>query len=331
MSAFVFTQKNYLKFSLLVLFCTFPSFSYACPLKGNLIDRNCDQQLRINATGDSIVSGRGDEINDNRGGYVKRLSSRFRSAQVQNIGVSGITSMDLLQGYITNLSKEKVGKTKKKIEACDYLIIDVGRNDYFSKVEPGITVRNIARIVKYLRNYLRKTSQAEPVIGVATLLPTTRAYQKPFVDEVNRLLLKFNSKALPVHLRFDRVSPDLISEDGLHPTSAGFSVMTEIVTRFIKEEGQTLAVSGRVDKDLDGVYDVFEKRKFQTDPTNEDTDNDGLADGLELFTYKTDPLLPDSDADGIFDSQEAAEGSTPGLLATPSPSPSETPIPTPIL
>ena len=226
-----------------------------------------------------------------------------------------------------------MGTTKRKLANSDYLLIDVGRNDYFLQQEPGITVRNIVRLVRYLRNYLRKTAEADPVVAVATLLPTNRAYQKPFIDEVNRLLLKFRGPSLPVYLRFDGISNNLLGADGLHPTSAGYEAMTSVAAGFLDSTAQELAKRKREDRDNDGIYDRFETVRFHTSIKRADTDGDGLLDGAELFQYKTNPLSADTDGDGLSDQLEITQGTDPGTYPLPTPSlePVPTPTPTPSL
>ena len=50
------------------------------------------------------------------------------------------------------------------------------------------------------------------------------------------------------------------------------------------------------DKDSDGIYDRFEKKKFKTSPGSTDTDGDGFIDGEEVFNLLSDPLDPLSPA-----------------------------------
>ncbi|MDD4308849.1 MAG: OmpA family protein [Candidatus Cloacimonetes bacterium] len=58
------------------------------------------------------------------------------------------------------------------------------------------------------------------------------------------------------------------------------------------------------DTDGDGLYDVDEQQKYQTNVNLKDTDGDGLSDGDEVLIYHTDPLLPDTDKDGLTDGLE---------------------------
>ena len=57
------------------------------------------------------------------------------------------------------------------------------------------------------------------------------------------------------------------------------------------------------DTDGDGLPDIFEARRYGTDPANADTDGDGVPDGLEV-ELGTNPLSEHSDGDGLTDLQE---------------------------
>ena len=264
----------------------------ACPKIGRLIDYNCDGQHKMGFAGDSIVYGIGDDKNENSGGYVLRIAEDFPKSDVNNIGIPGTTSFGLLSGFKRNLRKPGNGKTKRKSKFTDFMLIGVGVNDYWQGREPALVVRNIYRLVKFLRSELAQDLGVPPIIVVSTLTPNFRSFQQPFVAEVNRLLLKLSSSNFPVLIRFDSMHAGTISEDGLHPNSAGYREMESIVRNFIKNDLQELSSRKRKDNDADGVYDFFEINRFGTDPDLADTDGDGVSDGDELFVTETDPLDP---------------------------------------
>ncbi len=265
-----------------------------CPLIDKLIDYNCDRSLKIAFTGDSIAYGVGDELNENSGGYGLRLSQTFPDSIIRNVGVRGITSDQLLRAFKKNLRKLPHGKTYFRSVNTDIMLIDVGRNDYWSELKPSFTVRNIRRLVKFLRTELAKYDEAPPYIAVNTLLPTTRLFQKPFIDEVNKLLIAEQARGLTLAAHFDQVPSELISDDGLHPTSAGYDAMAFLLREFLKGDAQRECRARRADSDSDQIFDRFERSKFGTDPALPDTDADGLLDGEELFVLGTDPLVADA-------------------------------------
>ena len=147
------------------------------------------------------------------------------------------------------------------------------------------------------------------------------------------ILLKIRGRDLPAYLRFDTLNPALLSSDGLHPTSAGYDVLGDIARQYIIGDAQTRSEISRPDVDEDGIYDLFERKKFKTSPKIADTDADGLEDGAEVFTYMTDPTNADTDGDGVSDGTEVAEGTDPkspgSIIPTATPTPTITPTATP--
>lgn len=264
----------------------------ACPEIGPFLDYNCDGKSKTVFTGDSIVYGRGDVLHHNSGGFVLRLEERHPETNMVNLGVPGITSLRLLQGFKRNLRKKETGTTKIKSRAADSFLILVGVNDWWDDIPPGMVVRNIKRLVKFLRTELDGPRDA-PFIAVSTLLPTTRHGQDNYVAEVNRLLLKYRSaKKLPVYIRSDALQTRYLDETGLHPSPAGHDRMADIMESFLIGREPELMKKQRPDLDSDGVYDRYERSKFGTDPHRADTDSDGRLDGEEIFIIGSDPLNP---------------------------------------
>ncbi len=262
--------------------------AFACPKIDTLIDYNCDGKIKIAITGDSIVRGVGDTTIESEG-YIERLREEFPSAQIENLGVPGITSAQLLRAFKKLLKKN--GPTAIKSENADLFVIQVGPNDYWKKEDPALTVRNIKRVMKYLKENVGTDVQSSPLFVVTTLLPTKRAFQAPFIKRVNELLLKQSSKAFPVKIRFDKLPPTILSEDGLHPSPEGYDAMAALMSKYVKKDLPKLERLRAKDLDRDGVYDYFETVRFLTSPLLQDTDGDGVSDGQEIFYYQTDPLL----------------------------------------
>jgi len=268
----------------------YPSQAAACPLVGRFVDYNCDQLYKIAFVGDSIVVGVGDSLYGSHGGYPLRIQKRFSTSRVVNLGVPGVTSLRLYQLLASGLRPGTPSPLKAQLRSADIIVIDVGRNDYWQKVPPGMVVRNIFRIAGLLRSQLFKNGVA-PLVVVATMIPNARSCQAPYVSEINSLLLRYRFPHLPGYLRFDRdMSTSLLGGDGLHPTSAGYERMAKIAAHYLTHEAQEWSMRHRPDMDADGVYDLFEKKKFKTDPNRPDTDGDGYVDGEELFVLHTDPL-----------------------------------------
>jgi hypothetical protein len=172
-----------------------------------------------------------------------------------------------------------------------------------------------------------------PLIVVAGLTPTARLFDAEFIADVNAIFLLKRSNTLPAFLRFDLMDPVLLSEDGLHPSSAGYDVLSMLADEYIHDDAQERAKAARVDVDDDGIFDAFEKLKYGTSPSLSDTDGDGLKDGAEVFRHKTNPLLADTDGDGMIDRQEILQGTDPRVPSSgpppATPTPAEEPTGTP--
>jgi len=311
-------------------FCTLGATSaLACPLVDSLVDYNCDGKHQISVTGDSIVFGTGDERNDNRGGYVLRLRGAFPSSQVSGFGYPGITTAQLFSYYRRLFTRDPQNAEIQRLGASDLVIIDVGRNDYFNRNSSTLTATTIKRLTGFLSSELEKRFGSAPLF-VTTVLPLSRReIDLGFIKQINMVLLKLRGRELPAFLRFDTLSPTLLSSDGLHPTSAGYDVLGRIAATYISSDAQVRSRNSRKDEDQDGVYDLLERVKFKTGPKKADTDGDSLLDGAEIFTHETDPLVADTDGDGIDDGTEVAQGTDPNAANGALPTPTATATPTP--
>ena len=305
-------MKRLIILGILSLF--YAELSMACPKIDGLVDFNCDGKHRVVVTGDSVVFGVGDELQNGKGGYVSRLKNFFPKSRFIKLGYPGITT-SRLYGFYRDAFRTKSQKGSKlllgQLAMADILIIDVGRNDYFNRNDPSITVNTIKAMATFFTQRLKKENGVAPLIAIATLLPSNRIFDVEFLNEINTMELASRSEKFPAYIRFDLIDHELLSEDGLHPSSAGYSDMAEVAAEYIADGAQVRSIALRKDNDDDGIYDIFEKKKFQTDPKVADSDTDGLKDGKEVFTYKTNPNVVDTDGDGVSDGDEVLQGTDP--------------------
>jgi lysophospholipase L1-like esterase len=221
--------------------------AYACPPVGRFVDISCDAQFKIVFVGDSIVAGKGDTVNGGYGGYPLRIHRRFPEVDAVNFGISGISSNRLLAHLKSKLSRGDPNATARKFLDADMIVIDVGRNDWWNEpvlggYSPGLVVRNIARIVDFLRGYYLAHRGSAPLFAVATLLPVNSSDQGPYVEEINRLLRLYrHSERLPVYLNFDKMDPHRLGGDGLHPVSKGYTALARIAAAFLTGKAQLLS------------------------------------------------------------------------------------------
>lgn len=278
------------RFQLFIICLLVSSGVSACPLiDGIYADWNCNQRLKITFTGDSIVQGVGDTRYENFGGYIIRLKKKLKH-DIRGFGIPGVHTDGLLRALQREFDYGN-SDVIKKFRNADVIIIDVGRNDYWSESHSaGETARNIKRLVEFFRTEMDARG-VKPELVVATLLPTHRYIQGYFIRSVNDTLLTYKSKDLPTSLRFDRVSPAVLSEDGLHPSSKGYSRIANFIKKYIENDLQRILRRKLKDDDADGIYDKFERR-YSTDRHNPDTDFDSYLDGEEVFELDTNPLDP---------------------------------------
>jgi lysophospholipase L1-like esterase len=207
----------------------------ACPSINNLRDFNCDGKIRIAITGDSIVYG----IRDTkRMGYAGRIYQYLPGVKVNKIGFPGISASRLLRAYKRDLSVSKLSSSSEIFNASrniDLYIVDVGRNDFWIRPRrtPSIVARDIARLVKLIRNNLRSIEGRSPLTVATLLLPTTRPNQQLFIDAVNKEMLKLNSTSFQVAIRLSSLGVENISEDGIHPNTMGYRVIASKVSSYI--------------------------------------------------------------------------------------------------
>lgn len=294
-----FEELSNMKFLLTFILILLANISVACPNVSNhqLIDVNCDGKLKISFFGDSVVRGTGDEVFDGLGGYPKRMNNFIPNIKAINLGVPGITTEQLLH----RIKRNEISSLfpLKKAKNSDIVIIDVGRNDFWTRtIYPEGTWRNIRRIVTEVRLRLANEYGIQPHVFVARMFPVDpefepkRIIQKPFLDALNRLLRTRAGHRVPGYINFEQLQDIDLNIDGLHPTSLGYKMMAEFLSNFLVTEGNQYISATRPDTDGDGMYDLFENLAG-TDINLADTDGDGLDDFTESYITLTDPLTPE--------------------------------------
>jgi lysophospholipase L1-like esterase len=272
---------------LITLVLTIPAS--ACPKVAKLPDFNCDGEARIAVLGDSLVFGFGDTANNNKGGYVLRTQKKFPGATISNFGVLGLQTQDLLLDIERAFDGRGESALANALVKADVVILDVGRNDRWLFGEPATAFRNLKRASALIKKRVTEVVDTPPLVITAVMMYPNRGSQGPWMKDLDALILKSHSTANPANLRFDLVSKRLLSEDQIHPTPKGYSAIASVLIKYLTTEYPKIVTKLRVDEDKDGLYDIFEKSKFNTDPTLADTDGDGVVDGKD-----PEPGLPQS-------------------------------------
>jgi lysophospholipase L1-like esterase len=275
----------------LALFIT--NNAFACPGKNGILDYNCDGVVKIFFIGDSFVFGFGDTVNDNKGGYVKRLKKSLSKVTVESYGVQGLRAVKLLPIVLDTFKvKDPYPAFRKSLNEADAIILDVGRNDRWLMGEPSATYNILNRITKQIARGVLKDTGYEPMVIKAVLMLPNRGSQGPWVKLLNEIILAKSTNRFPSDLRFDLVSKRLIGKDQIHPTPLGYTTIAKAFRSYIPDLTKHFKAR-RPDTDLDGISDLLETKKFLTDPNISDTDSDGKSDTDEIFTTLTNPLVAD--------------------------------------
>lgn len=283
--------------------CPLPAVSQCPPIAG-YIDWNCDGKLKITALGDSIVSGRGDTDNGERGGYVLRLRKTLERkklpAEVVARGYPGKGTARLISLMRQEQLKRGVQRLERALRGADLVIVDIGRNDWWLEMSPGQTARNIKRIAT-LAGRMGAAGGVAPLVVIAKLIPNERlewrnkVTQQKFVLLVNEALMLLNQERYPVAVPFDQLPPYGYLQDpprldaGVHPTSRGYDILGEILIKFLNVRAQELMAAHRSDEDGDDVFSSCESGFYRTRPDSADSDGDGYTDGQELYELGSDP------------------------------------------
>lgn len=272
-----------------------------CYRIGEFLDFNCDHHLRLAIIGDSIVYGRGDDLNGDQGGYALRIDQAVEHLEVFPLGYPGITTDILLRRLKQDLPFGSRSAIRSATKRNDLIVVDVGRNDFWAGNPPELTARNIKRIVVYLRETLSRKG-VTPLVVAATLIPNLRTNvinemtQHYFVEMVNNVLLQMNSADFPVLLRFDRMPESYLQrglryDAGLHPTSGGYNFLAHMFEDFLYDQANHLWSGWRKDADRDDLFDICESVRYHTNPSRADTDGDGYLDGDEVYRLHSNPLM----------------------------------------
>lgn len=184
------------------------------------------------ALGDSTGAG----IGATRGGYVERLFARIRrtrpDSRLVNLCTSAAASGDLLDNQVG-----RVGAARPTL-----VTVGVGANDLIRGVKPEKFAQNFEEIVVRLR---RQTDAPVIVMSLPdiSLAPAVPAYMR---DSARRHIHFYNERITGIARRYDlrvvdlfsrspefSARPEFFSEDGLHPSDAGYDFWAELLWTYV--------------------------------------------------------------------------------------------------
>jgi acyl-CoA thioesterase I len=175
-----------------------------------------DRPVRIVALGDSLTVGRGLPVN---AAFPAKLESTLKAkgvaVEIVNAGVSGDTASAGLARLDWSVP-----------DGTDAVIVELGANDMLLGIDPQVTRKALAEIVRRLTArgivVLLAGMRAAPNLGVE--------YGQEFEAIFSELAVKNNVLAYPFFLEGVAADTKLNQSDGIHPTAAG---VDEIVARML--------------------------------------------------------------------------------------------------
>lgn len=137
----------------------------------------------------------------------KRIAEQRLPYRIVNASVSGETTSGGLSRFPANLRQHKP----------DLVILELGANDGLRGLSVSDMQRNLSEIIQAAR-----ATKAE-VLLLGMMMPPNygHRYAQDFKASFTQLALKFKIPLVPFFLDGVAANPELVLDDGVHPTSAG--------------------------------------------------------------------------------------------------------------
>lgn len=174
----------------------------------------------IVAFGDSLTAGFGADPGRSYPDFLQKdLDAAGFKYHVVNRGESGDTTTDGLSRMSSVLNR------KPKIT-----IVEFGGNDGLRGLPTSITRSNLEQMIQMLQ-----AAGSKVVLAGMTLPPNYGPdYIKPFQQVYVELAAKYKVTRIPFLLSDVALHPDLMQQDGIHPTAEGYEIVAKTVMRYLK-------------------------------------------------------------------------------------------------
>ena len=198
-----------------------------------------DAEILYVALGDSTVEGVGASRQENN--YVSLLHARLRmiyhNARLQNLGVGGATSADVLARQLEPAIASRP----------DLVTLSVGPNDITERVPLAAYTRNMDAI-------LARLAASTPAVIVVSLLPDLAVTPRfrgqeaeelvgrrsvEFNDALARMAKRHGAQIVDLYVPSRRevpARPELIARDGYHPSDLGYARWAELMWEAVRSK-----------------------------------------------------------------------------------------------
>lgn len=156
----------------------------------------------------------------------REFDDRGVPARFVNAGVSGDTTADGLNRYDWSVEGT----------SADLLVVALGANDFLDGLSPEIPKRNLAAILTRARD------QGLPVALVGVAIPTETANEREaaYAAIYPELAAEFDVPYFPNMMGAIAGRPELLMQDGTHPTAAGVEAMADAMAGFLAPLAESL-------------------------------------------------------------------------------------------
>ncbi|MFL6797135.1 MAG: arylesterase [Xanthobacteraceae bacterium] len=180
-----------------------------------------EKPVRLVALGDSLVAGYGLPAEAAFPAVLESaLRARGHAVEVINAGVSGDTAAGGLARLDWAVPPE-----------ANAVIVELGANDMLMGIDPKITRKSLAEILRRLRErgvtLLLSGMRASPNLGVD--------FAREFEAMYGELATEHNALLYPFFLDGVAAQAKLNQRDGVHPTAAGVQILVERILPKVEE------------------------------------------------------------------------------------------------
>jgi lysophospholipase L1-like esterase len=164
-------------------------------------------------------------------GYVPRAQRQLPELDFLGIGYEGKSSLRILELLTEELKRSPA--LAARIASAQVVLFTGGFNDFWDNISPRATAYRLRTVAVVLGKLAPKAA-----VYVATIISPRDVPQSKWVFQTNRVVLSRSLKHLEVGPRFETLPVELLSRDGIHPSSEGYDFMADKLVEFLCQPTQ---------------------------------------------------------------------------------------------